>query len=492
MPEERVMPVRTPVELIELYWDRVWNRLETELIREICADPIVRHDPGSVTVLSHDEQIARVQRSGRVRPFFTHRVLHGDDSFVTSVWNMYTREGTRAELCGIEVFRAENGRLTDCWNSTYMPGRWGEAQDAFDPSKLAAPPILDSVEKIDADWLQRVFAAGGVAAQRIAMLAGVSRIGHGTTSAAVRVQAAYNAGHVTSPPSVVCKIGREPAQAAPGVGPFAREAKAYVHFGASPPFRVPKLYYAAGENGLSNLVLEDLTGTAEPGDQIAGCSPAQAAAVVAELAALHKAYWMSSELERLDWLMDPRSLARVYPAGAAVLHDWLGRRLSTRALAAIDRFAPLVRGWLAAAPPRRTLLHGDPRVDNVLFEPTADGGIRACLIDWQTVRAGDPQYDLAYFLTGSLSPDDRRACERDLIAAHARAIAEVDRDYGIETALASYRFNVTAGLWLTVVAASAVERTYHNADLLTALAERNAAAVADWDGFALIESRVGA
>jgi hypothetical protein len=39
---------RTPLELIQLYWDRVYNDLEVELIREICADPIVRHDPGSL------------------------------------------------------------------------------------------------------------------------------------------------------------------------------------------------------------------------------------------------------------------------------------------------------------------------------------------------------------------------------------------------------------------------------------------------------------
>ncbi len=43
------------------------------------------------------------------------------------------------------------------------------------------------------------------------------------------------------------------------------------------------------------------------------------------------------------------------------------------------------------------MIHGDPRADNVLFERLADGQTRACLIDWQTVRSGDPQYDLAYF-----------------------------------------------------------------------------------------------
>jgi hypothetical protein len=133
-----------------MYWDRVYNDMEVELVREICADPIVRHDPESVTSLSHDEQIERILRTKPLRPYFTHRVLHADDAYVTSVWNMVTRDGRNAELCGIEVFRAENGRFTDCWNSTYMKGHWGEAGDSFDPAALVPPPLIDSADRIDA------------------------------------------------------------------------------------------------------------------------------------------------------------------------------------------------------------------------------------------------------------------------------------------------------------------------------------------------------
>jgi hypothetical protein len=392
------------------------------------------------------------------------------------------------ELCGIEVFRAENGRFTDCWNSTYMKGRWGEAGDAFDPAALAPPPLIDSADRIDADWLQRAFAAGGaVPVQRIAGLAGVMPVGHGTSRSVVRVQAGYNDGHVTAPTSAICKIGRLPARADGSASPFAREAKAYTWFGRAPAFRIPALYYAASdETGLANLVLEDLGAQAEPGDQIAGCSIEQAAAVVRELARLHRAYWKSAELDRLLWLHDPRSLAPAYAAGARVLREWLGERIGAAAFPIIDGFAPLVNRWLDARPAFRTLVHGDPRVDNVLFERLRGGGTRACLIDWQLVRAGDPQYDVAYFLSGSVAPEDRRACERDLVAEHARAIAELDPAYTPEKALESYRFNIVSGLWLTGVAAAFIQRTDHNARLLEALVARNVAAIRDWDGLAAI------
>lgn len=487
------MGQRTPLELIQIYWDRVYNDLEAELIREICADPIVRHDAGSTTTLSHDEQIERVLRNAPMRPFFTHHVLHADERFVTSVWNMVSRDSRNLELCGIEVFRAENGRLTDCWNSSYMKGHWGETGEEFDASSLAPPALIESADQIDADWLQRAFAAGGaVPAQRIAGIGNVTPIGHGTSSTAVRVSVGYNVGRITAPTSAICKLGRLPQSVDPAASPFVREAKAYAFFGPAPAFRIPTAYFAASdETGLANLVLEDLSATAVPGDQIAGCSIEAGAAVVRELALLHRTYRASPELDRLDWLSDPRRMAPVYLAGARALREWLSDRISAAAFPIIDGFGRLVERWLAARPAHRTLVHGDPRVDNVLFERSPGGATRACLIDWQLVMSGDPQYDVAYFLSGSLCPEDRRACERDLVAEHARAIAEVDPAYTVDAALASYRFQIVSGLWLTGVAAAFIPRTAHNAALLTALAERNTAAVRDWDGLAAIEARLG-
>ena len=46
--ETSAMAHRTPRELIEIYWDQIYNAGEVELVREVCADPIIRHDPGCV------------------------------------------------------------------------------------------------------------------------------------------------------------------------------------------------------------------------------------------------------------------------------------------------------------------------------------------------------------------------------------------------------------------------------------------------------------
>lgn len=479
------MAYRTPRELIEIYWERVYNAGEVELVREVCADPIIRHDPNFVTALSHDEQITRVRRSVAIAPLFTHRVLHADDRFVTSVWNMVSRDGRNIQLCGIEVFEAENGRFIRCWNSAYEKGLWGEDGDQFDAATLLPPELVGSAAAISADWLLRAFAAGGVVTpQRLAMEPEITPIGHGTTSETVRVRASYNSGTITAPTLVIAKIGRPLASALGSTSPFELERQAYILFGQTPGFRIPRAYFNATDaSGLCNLLLEDVP--ARAGDQIAGCSLADATAVVRELARFHRGWQEKQGLSEQAWMSRPQQFLPAYAKGAAVLAEWLSNRIPAEVLTMVDAFGALAERWLAQAPSRRTLIHGDPRVDNVLFETTPDG-LRACLIDWQSLRFGDPQHDVAYFLSGSISPQDRRAGERDLLAEYVRVFAEVDPSYTFDQALESYRANIASGLWLTVIAAAYIERNDHNAELLVALVTRNASAVKDWDGLAAI------
>jgi hypothetical protein len=113
--------------LLERYWDEVNNEGRVELIREICADPIVRHDPkGETTKRSHDEQIARVRFGLDEMGVHIERVItHATDEWVTSVWNMKMTKKDDLAMCGIEVFQVEDGRLAHCWNAPYGEGNWG-------------------------------------------------------------------------------------------------------------------------------------------------------------------------------------------------------------------------------------------------------------------------------------------------------------------------------------------------------------------------------
>ena len=67
---------RSALETVTLYIERIWNEGRDDLIPELCADPIVRHDPNALTSLRHAEQRARIRHNyDELRPVFTWEVL---------------------------------------------------------------------------------------------------------------------------------------------------------------------------------------------------------------------------------------------------------------------------------------------------------------------------------------------------------------------------------------------------------------------------------
>ncbi len=108
---------RTALSIVEDYIEKVWHGQDLELVRAICANPIHRHDPGSVKPLTHEEQIARIGGAAHHQFSFTQIVLAADREYVTYIWNAV--DNTGATPCGIEVFKVVDGRITDVWNGPY-------------------------------------------------------------------------------------------------------------------------------------------------------------------------------------------------------------------------------------------------------------------------------------------------------------------------------------------------------------------------------------
>ena len=78
---------------------------------------------------------------------------------------------------------------------------------------------------------------------------------------------------------------------------------------------------------------------------------------------------------------------------------------------------PGLLGSLAEAP--STLAHGDYRADNIFF----DDDDRVMLVDHQVIGESAPVGDLAYFVTGSLTPDVASQIEPDLFDRWLNALA---------------------------------------------------------------------
>src|SRR6185437_9398993 len=198
------------------------------------------------------------------------------------------------------------------------------------------------------------------------------------------------------------------------------------------------------------------------GDQIAACDPRTAAAVLEEMAGLHAPCWESPELAGLEWLnrATPASDEMLTALVTGLLPGFLERY--NDALAPEHRdlcrlFVEHIPVWLAQRAGPNTVSHGDFRLDNLLFQ---SDGARPVVVDWQTAAWGAPAIDVAYFVGGCLSVEDRRVHEQDLLVRYHDALVRRGVDaYTLETLREDARRNTFAGVLMAIVASMVVQRT---------------------------------
>src|SRR5581483_1441613 len=179
--------------------------------------------------------------------------------------------------------------------------------------------------------------------------------------------------------------------------------------------------------GRYTLLLEDLSESWETGDVTRGGTLPHAYAAIEQLVGLQAPLWDSPALREQSWLADlarTRMLFDYIPPALEPFRDRFGPRLRPEHLELAERLFPRAPSYpdLAWTGPL-TLMHGDYRLDNLLFRERA-GGLEACVLDWQSVRLGPPLVDLAMYLGSALDTGTRRAHEHDLLTAyHERLMA---------------------------------------------------------------------
>jgi aminoglycoside phosphotransferase (APT) family kinase protein len=134
-----------------------------------------------------------------------------------------------------------------------------------------------------------------------------------------------------------------------------------------------------------------------------------------------------------------------------------------------------------------TPVHGDFRLDNMLFDASSDARPLA-VVDWQTVQLGVGPTDVAYFLGSAFEPDVRRACERDLLTDYHRVLVEQYgvADYPFEQCWRDYARASYSCLTMAVFASMIVGRTDRGDEMFMAMANRSAQMGADLDAPSLI------
>jgi Phosphotransferase enzyme family len=350
--------------------------------------------------------------------------------------------------------------------------------------------IPHRLEDICASWLTAALRAHGVLEQAAVTACAIEPIGAGLgfLGQLARLRPTYDRPEPGAPASLVAKLptvdpgGREICRLFQF---YPREIAFYRELAREVELRVPRCYASAMDEGADEyaILLEDL-GALRLGDDVAGCSAADAEATVGAVARLHGAWWQSPQLEKLDWM--PNADAPVHqfaePAYAACLAPFLqlfGDRLSRRMRAIAEAMQTHVLDLLnATAAPPRTIVHGDFRLDNLFFGPTAPA-----VIDWQIACRGRGIFDVAYFLSGSLDSTRRRAEEIRLVRLwHDIAASGRQPAYSFDDAFTDYRRSVLYCNVYTVIATSSLDPgNQRGMALFNAWLERRVTAIEELD-----------
>jgi hypothetical protein len=293
---------------------------------------------------------------------------------------------------------------------------------------------------------------------------------------------------VDAPSSVVVKMqAADPlSQQAGASGAYESEVRFYTELAPTLAIRTPACYSAVGPDKQARfaLVLEDLA-PAEQGDQLLGCEVDQARNAVVNLAGLHAPRWCDPTLLDLAWLRrlaDPTTadlIQGVVADHTARFIEHYGARVSEADASVLRSFAAHSGRWLRGRSERFAPIHGDYRLDNLLFATPA-GGCLVATVDWQTLEAGLPGRDLAYFLGNSLLPADRRKHEQDLVRIYHEALLDQGvSDYSLDDCFDDYRYGQFQGPLITMLAAVGLTHTERGDDMFMAMSSRACEAIRD-------------
>jgi hypothetical protein len=352
--------------------------------------------------------------------------------------------------------------------------------------------LVSHPDRITPEWLDAVLAKNGIDARVTGFRH--APVGTGQMADNYRLHLTYADKPEEAPDTLVAKVSSaDPTSRASGAaGGYITEVKFYLDLAEHVAIRTPRCYHGdiSDDNQEFVLVLEDLA-PAEQGDQIRGCSAREAELALKNLAGLHGSSWNDTSLESHAWL------SRVTPEVAKLFANFLTPATEgfiERYEATLDKedvevlrsFAARAEPWLLGRPEHFAPVHGDYRLDNLMFG-TAAGGAPVAAVDWQTLSIGHPGRDVAYFLGNAMPPGQRREHEQTLVRAyHEALLGQGVTNYSFEQCFDDYRYGHFQGPLVTVLGAMAVIQTPRGDEMFMAMASRSCQAIRDLDSTSLL------
>lgn len=282
---------------------------------------------------------------------------------------------------------------------------------------VATVPVPDTLEQaLSAEWLT---AALGIEIRDVVPGPVVDRI---STNARFTIRAADGRSRRLCVKGYFNDIGR----AARYVG--APEAYFYRELAAATGVRTLRSVYADIDPQTRHGVIITDDVVAQGATFLDGNSPYtpdRTAQTLAEFARLHAATWGSPRCVDAPWLA-PRLGRALEVWGLQTTLDIVGRNFDgpngQRVPAEMRDPQRLVDAYRALAITEADpwcVIHGDAHVGNVFLDAAGSG----CLVDWQLVQRGGWYLDVGYHIASTLTVDDRRRTERDLLRHYLDALA---------------------------------------------------------------------
>jgi hypothetical protein len=306
-----------------------------------------------------------------------------------------------------------------------------------------------TVDEITPEWLTRVLReSGAIDGARVESFSAAGLDG-GLVGDVNRLELVYSAdGDSSIPQTVIAKIAHsddEKRGKHNSNGFYEREVRFYQNFNSDVGIATPFAYGAEYEedSGYFILLLEDL-GRYRSISQHDSCSLTEGKSAVQTLAKLHSKWWESDRIYESDWLRnfsDDEFLSGISDVYNNSLEKFLeiGDNYFAAGYESVARkFGESfleVMGHFGKGPV--TLMHGDFRLGNLLFDDREGATDPVYAFDWQLAGRGKGVIDLAYFVGWSFSNQDRQRHEKQLLADYYDSII----DLGV-TNYSSEEFNV--------------------------------------------------
>jgi hypothetical protein len=318
---------------------------------------------------------------------------------------------------------------------------------------------------VSPEWLTERLQAAGVLNGAAVTAVRWEPIGTGQVGDSARFDLSYD--RAGAGPATVA--GKFPAAdpmsrgTAAAFGLYAKEVGFYRQLAPQLDVRVPRAFAAdIADDGIDFILLFEDLGPARGGNQLDSCSLADAREAIRQAAGLHAPSWNDPAITAIDWLQPKDGQAEqvkaLYGNAQVIFRERYADSLEPEYMAICEELNEGRDAWFGQDRGAKCLIHGDFRLDNMLFD-VQGGAEPIAVLDWQTVAVGNALTDIGYFMGTGIGNALREAHEDELLDLYCAEMTARGVPLTRDAIWDDYVLGGLHGISTAVFSAAYVERT---------------------------------